>query len=371
VFTRPAPVSLLGVQKDFRNGLVHKWNVVLQRELPGNMALELGYEGNHQAHQLVLYNTDPCPNLGYVNNPALACDNRRVVFTPDTNGAQSVGSSLTETSSFGFGNYAAGSLKLEKRYSNGLQFLTSYVWSHALADSGTPLSGSGNLGTPNPLVLGSEYSSASWDIRHSLTTSFNYALPLGRSKRFGGGMNRAVDFAIGGWQANGILTLRTGVPYTISGTACQGQWGRCTPDVATGFSGSPNQAPSGGRIVGSNGFWFDPTAYQVAYQNAAAGIYTGGNLGLQTGTAPPTRTMDFSMFKDFAFTERIRLQFRAEAVNLANTPVYSTPDAGLGDAKIPANGTLPAVNGNGNFGRVLGANVGTERHVQFQLRLSF
>jgi hypothetical protein len=369
VFSLPAPVSLLGVQNDYRNGLVHKWNVIVQRELAGNMALDLGYEGNHQAHQLVLYNTDPCPNLGYVNNPSLSCDSRRVVLTPFTNGAQSVGNSLTETSSFGYGNYDAMSVKLEKRYSNGLQFLTSYVWSHALADSGTPLSGSSNLGTPNPLVLGSEYSSASWDIRHSLTTSFNYVVPFGKGKKYGGNMNRMADIAVGGWQANGILSLRTGVPYTISGTACQGQWGRCVPDLVPG--GNPNGVPAGGRVAGSNGLWFDTSAYQVAYQNSATGVYTGGNLGLQTNTGPPTRTMDFSMFKDFAFTERIKVQFRAEAINIGNTAQYSVPDASLGDAKIAANGTLPAVNGNGNFGRVLGANVGTERHVQFQLRLQF
>ena len=371
VFTRNAPLSLLGVQKDFRNGLVHKWNVIVQRELPGTMALELGYEGNHQAHQLVLYNTDPCPNLGFVNNPSLSCDSRRVVLTPFTNGAQSVGSSLNETSSFGFGNYAAFSAKLEKRLSSGLQFLTSYTWSHALADSGTPLSGSSNLGTPDPLNLGSEYSSASWDIRHSLTTSFNYNVPIGKGKKFGGGMNRAADLVVGGWQTNGILTLRTGVPFGINGTACQGQWGHCAPDLVPGFSGNPNQAPSGGRVVGPTGYWFDPTIYQVAYQNAATGVYTGGNLGLQTATGPPTRTMDFSLFKDFAVTERFKVEFRSEVTNLGNTPIYNNPDGSLGDAKLAATGTLPSVNGNGNFGRILGANVGTERHIQFQLRLQF
>ncbi len=88
-------------------------------------------------------------------------------------------------------------------------------------------------------------------------------------------------------------------------------------------------------------------------------------------TGPPTRTLDFSIFKDFAFTERAKLQFRAEATNLANTPIYNQPDASLGDAIRPANGTVPAINGNGNFGKILGANAGTERHVQFQLRLQF
>jgi hypothetical protein len=369
VFTRPAPLNLLGVQSDFRNGLVHKWNVIVQRELPGDMALELGYEGNHQAHQLILYNTDPCPNLGYVNNPALACDNRRVVLSPVGNGAQAIGSSLNETSSFGYGNYSAFSSKLEKRFSNGLQFLTAYTWSHALANSGTPLSGGINTGTPDPTNVASAYSSAGWDTRHSFTTSFNYALPFGKGKKFGGGMNRATDMVVGGWQSNGILSLRTGQPFTINGTNCVGQWGKCMPDLVPGHD--PQAAPSGGRTVGSNGLWFDPSAFQEAYQNAAAGVYTGGNLGQQSNALPPTRTLDFSLFKDFAFTERMKLQFRAEAINIANTPQFSGPDASLGDAKLPANGTVPAINGNGNFGKVLGANVGTERHIQFQMRLQF
>ena len=369
VFTLPAPISLLGVQKDFRNGLVHKWNLVVQRELPKNMALELGYAGNHQAHQQILLNTDPCPNLGYVNNPLLSCDARRVVPTPYTNGATSVGNSLTETSSFGYGNYAAFNAKLEKRFSQGLQFLTAYTYSHALANSGTSLSGATNFGTPDPTNLASAYSSAAWDIRHSFTTSFNYELPFGKGKQYMGSMNKAADILIGGWQTNGILTLRTGQPFTIAGTACQGNWNRCLPDAVAGQN--PQDAPAGGRSPGTNGLWFNTSAVAVAYQNAAAGIYTGGNLGLQSNTGPPARTMDFSLFKNFSLTERFKLQFRGEAVNIGNTPQFSTPDASLGDAKLAATATAPAVNGNGNFGKVLGANVGSERHIQFQLRLSF
>ncbi len=369
VFTLPAPISLLGVQSDFRNGMVHKWNFIVQRELPGSMSLELGYEGNHQAHQLILLNTNPCPNLGYVNNPSLSCDSRRVVPTPFTNGAVSVGNSLNETSSFGYGNYAAGSAKLEKRFSHGLQFLTAYTWSHALANSGTPLSGSTNFGAPDPTNLASAYSSASWDIRHSFTTSFNYDLPFGKGKEFGANMNRALDLVAGGWHTNGILTLRTGPAFTIAGTSCQGNWGRCVPDLVPGQD--PNAVPEGGRTPGTNGQWLNINAFAVAYQNPATGVYTGGNLGLQSNHGPPARTLDFSVFKDFSFTERIKMQFRAEAINIANTPIYSTPDASLGDAKLAATATAPAINGNGNFGKVLGASVGTERHIQFQLRLSF
>ncbi len=353
VFTLPAPVSFRGVQSDFRNPMVHKWNAIVQRELPGNMALEVGYEGNHQAHQLVLWNSDPCPNLGYVNNPALGCENRRIVLPAP--GGSSIGNGLSMTSTFGYGNYAALSGKLEKRYSNGLQFITSYVWAHALANSGTPLSGSSNLGAPDPTNFASQYSSASWDIRHSFTSAFNYEIPFGRGKKFGANMNRAVDIIAGNWHANGFLTLRTGPPYTIAGTSCQGTWNRCLPDLVAGHN--PNAAPSGGRIPGTNGQWFDISAFAVAAP------LTGGNLGLQSNTAPPTRTLDFSVFKDFRFTERFRMQFRGEAFNIANTPQFSQPDASLGDSKLAG--------GNGNFGKVLSTISGTERHVQFSLRLQF
>ena len=174
VFTLPAPISFRGVQNDFRNPLVHKWNVIVQRELPGNMALELGYEGNHQAHQLILWNTDPCPNLGTANQRYVQLRYTRVVRGPGWQSA-SIGSGLSMTSTFGYGNYAAASAKLEKRFSKGLQFLTAYVWSHALANSGTPLSGATNFGTPTrPTCFG--VFDAAWDIRHSFTTSFNYEL---------------------------------------------------------------------------------------------------------------------------------------------------------------------------------------------------
>jgi hypothetical protein len=360
VFSLPAPVSFRGVQNDFRNPMVQKWNVVVQRELPSNMSLEVGYEGNHQSHQLILWNSDPCPNLGTTRTGI--CEGTRLVVGPP--GSASIGNGLSMTSTFGYGNYSAASVKLEKRYSNGLQFLTAYVWSHALANSGTPLSGATNLGLPDPTNFRSEYSSASWDIRHNFTSAFNYDVPFGRGKRFGGDMNRAVDAVVGGWHANGILTLRTGQPFTVNGANCVGQWNKCMPDLVSG--GDPNRAPSGGRSPGSNGQWFDVSAFAVAAP------LTGGNLGQQSNTGPPTRVLDFSIFKDFRFTERMKLQFRAEMFNIANTPQFSTPDASLGDAKIPvaANGAA-AVTGNGNFGKVLGANVGSERHVQFSLRLQF
>jgi len=353
VFTLPAPVSFRGVQADFRNPLVQKWNFVVQRELPGQMALEVGYEGNHQAHQVVLWNSDPAVNIG-TTNTAINTETQRIILPPPNCPAcSSIGNGLSMTSSFGYGNYAALSVKLEKRLSKGLQFLTSYVWSHALADSATPLSGSTNLGTPDPTNFASEYSSASWDIRHNFTTGFNYAVPFGRGKSWAGNMNRLADTVVANWHVNGILTLRTGVPYTLRYNGCQGVWGACRPDAIPGKD--PNAAPPGGRDPSQ---WFDPANVAVPAS------LTGGNLGLQSQTGPPTRVLDFSVFKDFPITETKRVQFRAESFNLANTPVFNIPaSANLQDSR--------ALGGNGNFGKITSTAAGTERHIQFELRLIF
>jgi hypothetical protein len=158
-------------------------------------------------------------------------------------------------------------------------------------------------------------------------------------------MNRVLDTLVGNWHTNGILTLHTGQPFTLRANGCQGIWGGCSPDAVSGLN--PNAAPAGGRNPSE---WFNTAAV------AAPAPLSEGNLGLQTNYAPPTRTLDFSIFKDFAFTERWRLQFRAESFNLANTPQYTTPDNTLGDS---------------NFGKVTSTFAGSERHIQFALRLQF
>src|ERR1035437_666593 len=238
-FTLNAGVSMRGVQPDFRNPLVHKWNFILQREFKGDMALELGYEGNHSAHQVILWNSDPYANLGTFNT-AISSANLQEI-QPACSTCQSVGNGLSMTSSFGFGNYSAASAKLEKRFSHGLQFMTSYVWSHALADSGTPLSGSSNLSPISQTNYGTAYSTAAWDIRHNLTTHFNYELPFGRGKQFGANMNRFADIC--SWVVGRPMeSCRCGLAFpspcraqavTASGAAAYPTTSRATPATAT------------------------------------------------------------------------------------------------------------------------------------------
>jgi hypothetical protein len=110
----------------------------------------------------------------------------------------------------------------------------------------------------------------------------------------------------------------------------------------------PNAAPANGRTASQ---WFNTKNF--LFPNTS---YPGGNLGLQSNYGPPTRALDFGLFKDFLFTERIGVQFRAEATNLTNTPQFGIPDRNLQDS---------------NFGQVTSTFAGSERHIQFALRLHF
>lgn len=305
------------------------------RHLRARGRIELAYVGNHTAHALLQPDQNACPN--FASATGVSCDSLRPI--PYIYG-------LNGTASFGFGNYAGMTASLTKRYSAGLQFIAAYTYGHALANSGTTLSGSNGLGTIDPTNYGTSYTSASWDVRHNFTTGLTYDVPFGRGKKFGSSMNRAADILVGGWQMNGVITLHTGNPFTLRASGCQGQWNICRPDLVSGKN--PNNAPSGGRTPTQ---WFDTSAV------TGPAALTGGNLGMQSNNAPGAKTLDFSLFKDFALTERWKVQFRAESFNLTNTPQFTTPDNNLSD------GT--------NFGRITGTQPGSERHIQFALRLQF
>jgi len=338
VYSLPAPIAFRGVATNFRNSLVHKWNVAVQQELPWQMALELAYVGNHQSHQLFQPDPNACANLGTTNPSQQNCDSSGLRPVPDLGG-------ISGTASFGYGKYDAMTAKLEKRLSKGLQVISSYTYGHALANTGTTLSGSPGFGTPNPLDYASGYSSAAWDIRHNFTTAFLWELPFGRGKAYASNISKAADLLVGGWQINGILTLRTGFPYTLTSNGCQGVWNFCQPDVVAGTN--PNAAPSGGRTPNE---WFN-----IANVTAPAPL-TGGNIGLQTNTYPAIHNIDASIFKLFPITERFKVEFRAESFNFFNTPQFENPDNNRQDA---------------NFGRITSTYPGTERHIQFSLRVQF
>lgn len=326
-FTRPASINFRSVYTNRRWPLVHKWNLNVQRDIGWNTVMELAYigskgqrltqnyEGNFPVH-------DPRPNVAVLPR-------RPFKFVGNTG--------IQATNSFGRSNYHAMTAKLEKRFSNGVQFLGSYTWGHALTDVGSPLSeGPGR----RDVHISEEYAHASFDMRHRFVLSGLWELPLLRNNT---GLAGKV---LGGWQLNGILTLSTGNFMSIgTNQAVCSCPGTTRPDPASGKD--PNAEPAGGRTPDQ---WFDTSAFQ----NPAVGTY--GSLGNYSNIGPGVKTADLSLFKDFRISERYRFQFRAESFNLTNTPQFARPASTWG---------------NSDFGRITATQAGTNRQWQFALRFMF
>jgi hypothetical protein len=202
-------------------------------------------------------------------------------------------------------------LKLEKRLSAGLWMLGSYTFSKSLWVTNTPAIGG---------MFAFEKGPSEYQVPHSFSFSFGYELPFGKGKPLFGNVNRVANGFLGGWQLQGIMLFRSGVPFTVT----------MSRDVAnTGVGGQrPNRIASGKLDHPTLAQWFDPTAF------IAAPNFAYGNSGLRILSPDILRTIDFSLFKQFQITERSRLQFRCEAFNLPNTPSFAAPNSTLDTSTV-------------------------------------
>jgi hypothetical protein len=244
----------------------------------------------------------------------------------------------------GTADYHALQTTLERRFSNGMSFLTAYTWSHSIDNVPNAFGGAANGPIPQDIRFrDADRGSSGFDIRHRLTHSMNYELPFGRNKQFNI-TNRALDAIAGGWQTNTIITLQSGLPFTPVITGNPSNAGQSRPDL--------NRDPIWRRGVPHN--WFDVSLGPNQTWGTPL-AFTYGNAGRNILTGPGRVNFDWSMFKNFDFTERFRMQFRSEFFNLFNTPQFGLPNATIG---TPAAGTITSLAGN-------------NRQVQLALRFSF
>jgi hypothetical protein len=212
--------------------------------------------------------------------------------------------------------YHSLQVKLEKRYSNGLSFLASYAWQKAL--DGTSNDQNGN-GADDPFNLRTMKGPSDYDIEHRFVFSYGYELPIGRGKAFGNNMPRLLDEFIGGWQVAGITTFQTGFPFTP-------QLGKSDPaNVNYAYARRPDVAGSGTLSNPTINEWFNINDFVVPQP------YTIGNAGRNILRGPHFQNWDISVLKNFRFTERKYLQFRAEFFNAFNHPNFMLPNTNIED----------------------------------------
>jgi hypothetical protein len=335
-----APVSPVMTARDpnIHPDVTQMYNMSVQRQLPGNMLVEVGFMGNRGSRILIVQPVnDAFPALP---NDTSSPQSRRRVTT--------LLGSMNYLTPSGFSNYNAMAVSLEKRFSQGLSLVASFTWSRALGVAPAITEGINGAAIQDPTNLKREYGPLEFDIVRRFVASYLYELPFGRGKHFLNKTSRAVNIIAGGWQLNGITTFQGGLPLTPTLSYSLGK---------TDTASRPNLIGDPTKTSRQPNDWITPTAFAIPTNAQIAAGDFFGNEGVNPVRAPGLVNFDFSAFKTFELRENIRLQFRAETFNATNTPYFGSP------------GSVGLTVGTSTFGKVTSA--ADPRVIQFGLKLLF
>jgi hypothetical protein len=348
-----------GVFDAWVNPYVQEWNLTLQRHVPGNFVLEIGYLGNHGVH---LPDGDGGQSYNQLSPSymSLGADLLRVVPNPLYGAVTDATSTLSRTtveyrqllrpypqytgvSSFvtpiANSIYHGMMIRADRRFSRSFGMLLSYTTGKIIDDASTEANWLGPAASTRLDAYNRrlERSLSSQDIAQRLVVSYMYELPFGKGKRFLSGLPRGANLLLSGWQLNGITTFQSGAPVILFAQTNNTQ-------IYT-TSQRPNNNGHTARLTGGTtdqrlARWFDTSVFS---QPAS---YTFGNTGrtLPNVRKPGTRISDISLFKNTFFgpERRLNLQYRLEMFGAFNTPQFSAPGATVGGADF---GVISAATG--------------------------
>ena len=291
---------------DMRVTYAQEWNFSLQRQISSNTSIDVAYVGNKTTHlnQNIRLN-DPFPGPG-------AIQSRR----PYPQWGSMTYATFDENA-----NYNALQVKYEARDWHGLNTLLSYSFSKCI-DAGTLQGGT------TVALLSSYRGVCDYDMPHTFAGSFDYALPIGHGKQFFSSAHGAMNQLVGGWEITGIVTLRSGLPFTPT----------VSTDVAnTGVGSQPPNVIGEPVIVGTPSCWFyisnNPAcvAQDPGVSNAFAmpAQYTYGDGGRNILRSDGLKEVDLTLRKIFPITETKQFEFRAEIFNILNHPTFSAPSSAI------------------------------------------
>ncbi len=316
------PVSGGTLDPASKVGYTQNWNFTIEHQFPGNMALSVAYVGNHGVDIMGSRQFNPA-----IFGPGSTVGNENSRRLYPGLGAMELASSYV------YDEYEALQVNMTKRVSKGLTLLSNFVYSKTIDDtsSGTE----GNTGPPNPFNFSSARGPADFDQEYRFNLSAVYAFPHWKMTGFS-------NVLLNDWQLNTIMSIYSGLPFTVlSGTD------RSESGIGNDYANQIASAapPSGVSQVQE---YFNTAAF------IQAPIGTFGSVGRNALRGPAYADVDASLFKNFIFTERWRLQFRAEAFNIENRPNFQNPTATVS---------------SGTFGRITSAY--DPRVLQFALKLAF
>jgi hypothetical protein len=306
------------------NSNVMQWNIQIEHSLGTKTALDLAYVGTQMNHLATSFNA---------NAPALGSGTK---WFPNVG-------TITEYGMIGSGSYNGFQAKLDRKMSKGLQYTLAYTWSHTLDNSNSALSsgaGGYQIGAGGIPLLNYTYGNSNTDQRHLFVGSMLYELPFGRHGTLLNGIPKSVDYVIGGWQWNNVLTMATGTPFDVT------------------LNGVHQDYHGGCSIHPEYNVWLSCPA--TAFTSPAGLV---GTMGRNYFPGPGTHTWDTTLSKNFAVTERVKTEFRVQVYNLLNTPQFQNPDGNLNDPAKPA--------AESGFGVLNAPRSQSNRELELVLRVSF
>jgi Carboxypeptidase regulatory-like domain/TonB dependent receptor/TonB-dependent Receptor Plug Domain len=316
------------LESPFKQGYIQQWSFDIQRQLPGDIGVTVGYVGTKGTHLDREYNANlpmPSPLFNQANRPY-----------PNFAG-------LNVDSASASSNYNALQVKVEKKLSRGLTVLTGYTYSKSIDDAS-----SWNAAVIDPFDFHSERGLSTFDTRNRFILSYVYQIPVGKGRAALNNMNWAGDFFLGGWQTDGIFSVQSGNPIdsSVGLLTLTGTDSATRPDVVAGcnpnnFSHTPTE-------------WFNTACFSDNF------LGRFGDAGRNVIIGPGEVEFDPSVLKNFVFKETRYVQFRAEFFNVLNHPNFDNPTT---------------TETSSSFARITSAGVQdprlTSRQIQFALRLVF
>jgi hypothetical protein len=305
-----------------------QWHLGIDRQLFSMLLLEIEYAGSAAKHLVLCYNPNEI-------QPGPGTEASRRLLQPIAGVTNMLQCDPRNRST-----YHAGTLKLQKRFSNGYQFLVSYTYGKSLDYGSSAASGGGAVGNGQTITnMDAWHGPSGFDVRHRAVISYVYELPFGTGRRWMSESGALLQGLVGGWQLSGITTMTTGRPFSVS----------LQTGVNNGAPSWPNRIGSGRLDNPTVDLWFNPADFVAPPAN------TYGDAGRGILYGPGHMNFDTSLSKRVAVGGGSDVEFRWDVFNLFNHPGFGFPNSAIG---------------NPNAGRIT-STVVDNRSMQFALKINF
>lgn len=340
----PRTYALTSTGDEFQRAYILSWNLTIQREIGKGFIAQAGYVASRTIRQTNYLDLNAGQVIGAGQNGQ--------PFFPTF--GRNVQTSLV--TGLGHTKYDSLQTKLDRRFSNGLQIGAAYTYSKAIG----VCCNSNNDGGPAiqaRAFMGLNRALSPFDRTNNFQSTFIYELPFGAGKSWA--RSGIASKLAGGWQFSGLLSAYTGSPFTVG-----------SDGASLNLPGSSQQADVLGSPVRLGGYGRGQSYYDHrTFRPVTEARFGTGGFNILRG--PAIRNLDIALFRRFNPIERMKVEFRAEALNFTNTPQLGNPSNNISGLRTDAGGNYLGgvfeVTGTANTGR----DGIVQRAIRLGLRIAF